>query len=522
LSTESAQALQFDENLYDSPEFREEFDKNMSNRRWRLENLYRIVNEQGTELQYKMREAQKILYLGLWYYNIVLKTRQPGITTAVALLFLDDCLFNSNTHAILISYSKDEMKETFHEKIRFAYDHLPFFIRDANPATKDSETGLRFKNGSSIRVTTSGRGGTYQRVHISEYGRICAHDPKKAREIKTGTLNAIHPGQIVVIESTAEGREGEFFRLSQQAKALGDDPNRVLSKMDPKFFFFPCYRNELNKLDVKNFIMYDYQQKYFEEMEVQLKIKFTKEFKAWYIAKWNQQGDDMKQEHPMTPEEAFEAAIMGAYYRNEFIQARKDGRITKIPYQEGILVNTWWDLGYNDENVIWFTQDIGREIHVIDFYRNSGEGLGHYSDYLKEKPYRYGNQWAPWDIEQHEKSSGKTVRHAARDLGINFKVSPKLSIRSGIQQVRSILKICHFDQEKCESGIASLEAYRKEWNESLGCYRDRPLHDINSNPADAFRTMAVSHEFRTVFEDPVNIQERRQRQKEKADPGGWT
>jgi len=516
-------ALKLDEDFYSSPEFREEFDKNISDRRWRLENLYRIVTEQGVELQYKMREAQKILYLGLWYYNIVLKTRQPGITTAVCLLFLDDCLFNSNTHAILISYSKDEMKETFHNKIRFAYDRLPFFIRDANPATKDSETGLRFSNGSSIRVTMSGRGGTYQRVHISEFGRICAHDPKKAREIKTGTLNAIHPGQIVVIESTAEGREGEFYRLSQQAQALKDDPNRKLSKMDPKFFFFPWFKSELDTLDdTENLVMYDYQRKYLVDMEAGLKVRFTKGQKAWYIAKWNQQGDDMKQEHPATPEEAFEAAILGAYYKNEFTQARKDGRITKVPYQDGVLVNTWWDLGYNDENSIWFTQDIGREIHVIDFYTNSGEGLGHYIDYLKNKTYRYGRHWAPHDISKHEYATGKRIIDAARNLGINFQVAPKLSVRSGIQQCRTILKICHFDQEKCEGGLSSLEAYRKEWNESLGCYRDKPLHNRDSNPADAFRTMAVSHKFTTVFEDPVNIEQARQAHKEKGHKDGWT
>lgn len=516
-------ALKFDEDFYNSPEFLSEYDRNMIHRDWRVNNLYWITDQEGNEIVRKQRKAQRILFLGLWYYNIVLKTRQPGITTEACLLFLDDCLFNSNTHAILISYSKDEMKETFHNKIRFPYDHLPFFIKDAVPAIKDTETGLRFANGSSIRVTMSGRGGTYQRVHISEFGRICAHDPKKAREIKTGTLNAIHPGQIVIIESTAEGREGEFFRLSQQAQALRDDPNRELSKMDPKFFFFPWFRNELDRLDgVKNLVMYDYQQKYFEEMETKLGVRFTKEQKAWYIAKWNQQGDDMKQEHPATPEEAFEVAIMGAYYKNEFIQARKDGRITKVPYQEGSLVNTWWDIGFNDENAIWFTQDIGREIHVIDFYRNSGEGLGHYIDYLKNKLYRYGTHWAPWDISKHEYSTGKRIVDTARDLGINFKVAPKLSVRSGIQQCRTILKICWFDQEKCESGVASLEAYRKEWNESLGCYRDKPLHDSNSNPADAFRTMAVSHKFRTVFEDPINIENARQRHKEKSDPKGWT
>jgi hypothetical protein len=104
--------------------------------------------------------------------------------------------------------------------------------------------------------------------------------------------------------------------------------------------------------------------------------------KAWYVKKQNVQGDDMKRQHPSTPEEAFEASVEGAYYATQFTKIRKEGRITKVPFNSAVLVDTWWDLGIDDSMAIWFTQDVGREIHVIRYYENSGEGFEFYRDLL--------------------------------------------------------------------------------------------------------------------------------------------
>lgn len=507
---------------YSSPEFQAAYDQNVGNRRWRMDNLYRIVNEKGIEVPFKMRLAQKILYLGLWYFNIVLKTRQPGITTFVCILFLDDCLFNPNTHAIFISYNKDEMKETFQNKIRFPYESLPQYMKDANPATKDTETGLRFTNGSSIRVTMSGRGGTYQRVHISEFGKICAKYPDKAREIKTGTLNAVHPGQRVIIESTAAGKEGSFYSLCKQAQDL-EQMSKELTKMDPKFFFFPWFRNELDVLD-EPAVIFDYQEKYFKQLQAKLGIRLANRQKYWYVSKWNIQGDDMKQEHPATPEEAFEVAIQGTYYIDAFKRIRKEGRIAKVPFHEGTLVNTWWDIGFGDDTAIWFTQDVGREIHVINYYENSGYGFKHYADILDEKKKKHGYRYAPlmlpWDAVQHDRGTGDNYQTVARKQGFKSNLSPKTSLEYGIEQTRQILTLCHFDEEKSETGLNKLENYRKAWNEKLACYRDIPLKDKNIHGADAFRTMAVSHRFAPAYEKIDT--EAQKRAKEKADPRGWT
>jgi hypothetical protein len=508
-------------------EAREERMRKLGSRRWRLDNLYWIVDRGANKIKFKMNLVQKILYLGLWFCNIVLKHRQPGVTTFFCILYLDDCLFNSNLHACIVAHRQDDAERIFNDKIHFAYKNLPQFIKDANPLTKEV-TGkvLYFANGSSMRVTTSGRSGTYHRVHISEYGYMCAKNPKAAREVKTGTVRSVHPtaGGVISIESTSYGSGGDFHDMCKMAQDLEKqiaNKQAVLSKMDYKFFFFPWFRNPENVINPHGIVIYDYQKEYFEQLEASLRIKLSAAQKAWYVKEWNVQGDDMKREDPSTPEEAFEIVLKGTYFANEFKLIRNEGRITRVPIQSGALVDTWWDLGYNDENVIWFTQDIGRNIHIVDFYRNSGEGLEHYRNILLQKKekrrFEYGQHWAPHDVKKHEYQTGRTIIDAAKEMGIKFRVAPKLSILSGIEQMRQVLRICWFDEEATAEGTDRLERYRKEWNETLACYRDSPLHDENSNTADAFRTLAVAHKFKEAVPMGETYSS-----KEKPSARGWT
>lgn len=523
---------------------------NLDKQRWRLDNLYSIVDAEGTKVPFAMNYAQKVLYLGIWFCNLILKSRQHGITTFMCLLFLDICLFNSNTSACIIAHNREDAEDFFQKKVKFAYDNLPEIIRKAIPAKQSSSKSLSFANGSSIRVTTSGRSGTYQLVHISEFGKMCAKFPMKAQEVITGTLNAIHPGQIITIESTAEGREGRFFEMCKQSQALsqllegqdaldiakgdselrefleGNQGRLKLAKTQYKFFFFGWYDNMLNQEDPDGVYIPQRLEKYFDKIEAELRIYLTDTQKAWYVTKEAVQGDFMYQEHPSTPEEAFMASLQGTYYAVQMAQARKQGRICSVPYQEGILVNTWWDLGYNDINSIWYTQDVGREIHVIDYYQNSGESMMHYADYCKDLPYRYGRWVAPHDIDVHEYTSGKTRRQIAFEAGINFEAAPKLEKLDQIANVRRVLPVCWIDIEKCERGLAALDAYRKEWNEKLAVFRDKPLHDWASNGADAFAVFASAHEFMFQMAQSSDLMLDEQTvQREAAlaaSPKGWT
>jgi hypothetical protein len=63
-------------------------------------------------------------------------------------------------------------------------------------------------------------------------------------------------------------------------------------------------------------------------------------------------------------------------------RAHDEGRITRVPHEEMLPVYTWWDLGVDDSMSIWFVQLFNREIRLIDYYENSGEGFAHYARVL--------------------------------------------------------------------------------------------------------------------------------------------
>jgi len=195
---------------------------------------------------------------------------------------------------------------------------------------------------------------------------------------------------------------------------------------------------------------------------------------------------------------SFEAPLFGSYYANQMMKAEKDGRIGIVPYDEHAKVETWWDLGIGDATAIWFVQRIGQEIHLIDYYENSGESLHHYVKVMADKPYIYGDDVLPHDAMQRELQSGKSRVDALKALGRRPEVLKASKIEDGIEAVRAMLSKCWFDKAKCARGIEALRQYRKEaspehlWRaKNEPEYRDRPVHDWASHGADAFRVGAM-------------------------------
>lgn len=188
---------------------------------------------------------------------------------------------------------------------------------------------------------------------------------------------------------------------------------------------------------------------------------------------------------------SFDNAIEGSYYAKQIKRAEEDGRISNIPYESSIPVETFWDLGVNDTTAIWFVQAVGKEIRVIDYYENNGEGLPHYANIINQKGYTYSRHNAPHDIKVRELGSGVSRLETAYKLGIRFDVVPNISIEDGINASRSIFSKCYFDKTKCKQGLLALKNYKKEFDQNKNCFKSKPLHNWASNGADSFRYFAV-------------------------------
>lgn len=488
----------------------EELADAMTYKFFRLNVLYNIKDKAGHKVLFTPNAEQEEFYLEQHGRDIILKARQLGFTTFKMISDLDDCLFIENFAAGCICHNMTAAKDIYRNKIRFAYRN----ITDDQKALleeigyklpvpiNDKDNGYVFDNGSSIAVSTSYRGGTLQSLHISEFGNICKKYPEKAKEIVTGAFEAVPLGGVITIESTAEGKEGYFYDYSIAAETK-KKRNDKLTLLDFKFHFFAWYLNKGYALESEKELP-DHIHTYFTKLEHETGLTFTTEQMNWYYAKECDLGDEMKREYPSSPKEAFEQATKGAYYAKAFTKIYKDGRICD-GFGNDAPVNTAWDIGVGDSTAIWFYQKVGIEIHLIDYYENSGEGLEHYAKVLRDKDYTYGEHYGPHDIDNRDFSNkGLTRRQIAMngfDLDNNgkiyrlrFNVVPKLSIDDGINHSRKMLERCVFDKDTTERGIKCLESYRKEWNDKLGCFRDRPLHDWASDGADAFRYLAVTEE----------------------------
>lgn len=212
------------------------------------------------------------------------------------------------------------------------------------------------------------------------------------------------------------------------------------------------------------------------------------------IQKINMSEDEYNQEF----ECSFDAAVKGAYYSKELEQARKENRITTVPYDKFSPVMTAWDIGYNDSTAITIFQKIRNEIRVIDYYENSGESLDHYVQVLRDKGYNYSIHYLPHDARAKSMQTGYSIEEVLRKQGLRVEVIPVESILAGINAVRMTFNRIWIDKDKCDKLINALSQYQKEWDEKRGEFKDRPLHDWSSHGADSFRYMCMIRDIKPL------------------------
>lgn len=463
--------------------------------RWRISNLYTITDKRGKAIQFRPNESQ-LRYLGeIHSLNIVLKARQLGFTTLHCIIHLDACLFNPNTRSGIIAHKLDDAKVIFRDKVKFPYDNLDDGLKAKVSATQDSADTLTFSNNSSIRVSTSMRSGTLQYLHISEFGKICSQYPDKAREIVTGALNAVEAGEFVCIESTAEGQEGKFYEMVEEARrkqAAGVE----LTDLDYRFHFFPWWQDSEYRLNANLYIS-DEDREYFEKLQAEHGIVTDAGQRSWYIKKAETQGGDMRREYPSTPEEAFEQALEGAYFSHEMLAASKQKRIGRFPYVPTAVVNTFWDLGRNDFNVIWLHQFVDGFHRFIGYYENSGEFIGHYVSWLREwaaeRNATFGEHYVPHDGDRESLWLENGTLGVMEKLNFRPNVVERPSNKVvSINAARTKLAESVFDEAGCSVGLTRLRSYRKEWDDLRGVWKDKPRHDDASHGADGYQTFATS------------------------------
>ncbi len=500
---------------------------------WRLSHLYWIEDKQGKLQRFRPNAAQLRLHGGMGRRNAILKARQLGISTYVALLMLDYCLFTPNFHAGIIDKSLPDGEQKL-EKIRFAWEHLDYLPTKANdeaqalarlgrfikercgqtrngrlsPCT-DTRSRMSFANGSDIRLGTTLRGGTLQMLHISELAHVSVHSPWRAREIRSGAINTVSSDGLIILESTHEGgRYGVNYDIMAQAMENRAKRADEWSSLDFHFFFLSWFDHADYQLTGKAGWS-DRMAQYFEKLERELGITLRHSQKLWYSRMERTMGAAMKQEYPSSPDEAFAAGNEGAIYGRELTQLREAGQIgTPFSAHPEHAIYTSWDLGLSDHTAIWLIQEIGGKLYWLNHYAANQQPLEHFVAHIYQWEKRYGRitlHFLPHDAA-HRDPHGQSYVESLAARGITrVRVVPRTpDIWRGINTLRQLLVRSWFHPDTLKgqvnlrgeqepSGLRCLENYRCAPVGSGGSLKEAPLHDAHSHSADAARTFAEAY-----------------------------
>ncbi len=508
--------------FFTEPTSDEDFIMNyVTSKLWRLNNIYSIINKNGTRIKYVMNYAQHVVYANHLRHPrvIILKSRQRGISTHYLIDYYDDALFINNITIGMQSYGLEESSALL-KRLDVAWDNLDPALKEfmGLDITKANTKALGFSTGSIIKIQTSFRGETLQRLHVSELGKIANKNPQKATELKAGTLQALAQGNRAAIESTAEGMHNAFYEMWYAAvNHIGnrslkdflpvflswvDDPDCIITTpqviTEEDELYFKEVEAWLNSDDV-SFINLEYLTK------VSLKYRLTNPQKWWVVAQRRELGDLFNQEYPYSPEAAFAAVRDGTYYArlwreqghiiDDGIVTQPDGTQHQAAelYEPALDVHVSWDLGMNDTMELGFWQIHSHEVRMVDYYYNSGEGLDHYVNILRAKGYNYGHNILPHDIKVRELGMNKSRLARLRELGVRRVIVLKRSdVNTGIEMVRKMIPQTYISATKCSRVIRMFGRYTKAWDPILGVFKEKPLHDEWSNPADMVRYFAMS------------------------------
>lgn len=182
--------------------------------------------------------------------------------------------------------------------------------------------------------------------------------------------------------------------------------------------------------------------------------------------------------------------LNGAVYAKELRRAQAENRITFVPYEREVPVDTYWDIGKRDLTCIWLIQRVSMQWRILDFIEASQQELSFFIKELQRKPYVYGDHYLPHDAK-HERLGQVHTIWKQLDLTFPRKVHvvPKSGRMNGINAVREVFPQCWFDEEKTKAGVKGLRRYR--WKIIDGQITANPDHE-GSDPADAFRTFAMA------------------------------
>ena len=182
--------------------------------------------------------------------------------------------------------------------------------------------------------------------------------------------------------------------------------------------------------------------------------------------------------------------VDGAIFGKEMEQAELENRITTVPYDPSKPCHAVFDLGWADNTACWIIQYVGFDIRVLRYFEDNQKTIQHYLSLMQTFGYIYDTIWLPHDGAAKSLGTGKSIEEIVRATGLKVQILDRVPITDSINAARTIFPRCYFDRKNTEEGLNCLRHYRYDVDEH-GTFSQKPLHDIYSHGADAWRYIGL-------------------------------
>ena len=159
-------------------------------------------------------------------FNIIMMPRQYGKSISIVSFILHQIIFKDH-HAVAIFANKKFASKKDIQKLKIAYENLPFWIQQG--VVEWNKESIKLENGSTVEAgatsESSGRSGSYNLVLLDEFALVQKNVADEFMRAAYPTITSGKSSKIIVV-STAKGMN-QFYKLWKDATSIPKKNNYV-------------------------------------------------------------------------------------------------------------------------------------------------------------------------------------------------------------------------------------------------------------------------------------------------------
>lgn len=362
----------------------------------------KIANKDGNIVPFILTSEQREFISNLEKFNIVLKSRQLGLSVCTVGLSIRQCIVYPNSCCLLVSHDQKSCNAVF-DKLKQQFNSLPSWLKPDELANNRQE--IKLVNGSKITCVCAGnkdvgRGDTLHLVHLSEFAFW-----KMSKKQLNSITQALAPNGKIIIESTANGLN-YFNELYFKAKNNENSyKSFFFNWIDGGSLFKDDYKQSVEIYKSKNGNILTKNELDDEEKDL-VKLGATMEQLMWRRLKVASNGlENFHQEYPATDIEAFISTGNSIFNSKRIDSIEKSIISNKITYLKledikdlpDILKRYYgksffmWDfpkIGEKYSIGVDMSEGIGKDYSVIEVLNKNGEQVAEF----------YNNKLKPFEM----------------------------------------------------------------------------------------------------------------------------